>query len=135
MKSDALKQYFQEKFENIRKIYLYNFKMMLYNVNISFCGGGIVKQKKSKSLFGKIVILSMVCLLACVFYHKYSGLKDYNNQINDLKKQITRQEEYSKELSEISKEYSSDEYIEKYARKLGLVKPNEKIFRNYNDKK
>lgn len=94
-----------------------------------------MKRKKRKGLFGKIVILSSVCLLAGVFYNKYTDLKEFNDRITDLENQITRQEEYSKELAEISKEYSTDEYIEKYARKLGLVKANEKIFRNYNDKK
>lgn len=94
-----------------------------------------MKQRKKKNLFGRFVVVSLVCLLACCFYNKYNELKDYNDRIDDLENQITRQEEYSKELAEISKEYSSDEYIEKYARKLGLVKPNEKIFRNYNDKK
>ena len=38
-------------------------------------------------------------------------------------------------LDKTEKEYSSDEFVEKYARILGLVKPDEKIFRNYNDKK
>lgn len=94
-----------------------------------------MKRKKRKNLFGRITILSLVCLLACVFYSRYADIKEYNDKIADLENQISRQEEYSKELAEISKEYSSDEYIEKYARKLGLVKANEKIFRNYNDKK
>lgn len=94
-----------------------------------------MKRKKRKGLFGKITILTLICLVAGVFYNRYTDIKEYNDKIADLENQITRQEEYSKELSEISKEYSSDEYIEKYARKLGLVKANEKIFRNYNDKK
>lgn len=94
-----------------------------------------MKRAKKNKLFGRLVMVSLLCLLICVFYHKYSGLKYYNNQIDSLKSQIAEQEEHAKELERAKKEYSSDEYVEKYARKLGLVKPNEKIFRNYNDKK
>lgn len=94
-----------------------------------------MKHKKKKKVFGKIVVLSLICILCCVFYHKYVSLRDYKKEIASLKNQITEQKEYGKELDKTAKEYSSDEYVEKYARMLGLVKPNEKIFRNYNDKK
>ena len=59
----------------------------------------------------------------------------YETEIESLEKQISEQKKYSKELEKTKKEYSTDEYIEKRARSLGLVKPDEKIFRNYNDKK
>ena len=94
-----------------------------------------MKRKKRKNIFGKIVVLSLICVLFCVFYHKYIGLEEYRNEIDRLQSQIAEQKEYSKELEKTAEEYSSDEYVEKYARILGLVKPDEKIFRNYNDKK
>lgn len=94
-----------------------------------------MKRKKRKNIFGKVILLSLICFLCCIFYHKYSSLEDYNNEIESLEKQIAEQEEYGKELDKTAKEYSTDEYVEKYARILGLVKPDEKIFRNYNDKK
>lgn len=94
-----------------------------------------MKRKKRKNIFGKIIVLSIICLLCCVFYHKYTGLEEYKNEIESLESQIAEQKEYGKELDKTAKEYSSDEYVEKHARKLGLVKPDEKIFRNYNDKK
>jgi len=94
-----------------------------------------VKKKKRKNIFAKLMVLSLICFLCVVFYHQYSSLDEYNNEIENLEKQIAEQEEYGKELDKTAKEYSSDEYVEKYARILGLVKPDEKIFRNYNDKK
>lgn len=94
-----------------------------------------MKRKKRKNIFGKLIVLSLVCFLCCVFYHKYTGLEEYKNEIESLQSQIAEQKEYGKELDKTAEEYSSDEYIEKYARILGLVKPDEKIFRNYNDKK
>ena len=66
---------------------------------------------------------------------KYSNLSTFQKEIDSLNEQIAAEEEYSKELDETAKKYTSDEYVEQYARGLGLVKPNEKIFRNYNDKK
>lgn len=90
---------------------------------------------KKKIGFGKIVIFFFVCVFVCMFAVKYTDLKSYHNEIDSLNAQIDEQKDYGKELDEIKKESASDEYVEKYARSLGLVKPNEKIFRNYNDKK
>ena len=94
-----------------------------------------MKKKKKRIAFFKLIALVAVVLMASVFYKQYSGLKEYKNEIDSLNSQIAEQKEYSKELDTISKEYASIEYVEKYARSLGLVKPNEKIFRNYNDRK
>lgn len=97
--------------------------------------GGESVRKKRSNVFLKITILFSVCIFAFMFYNKYSDLSGYQKEIDSLKAQIAEQQEYSKELDKTSKEYSSDAYVEKYARSLGLVKPNEKIFRNYNDKR
>lgn len=83
----------------------------------------------------KLVILAVICICAYALCNKYAGLNEYNEKIDYLSAQIQEQKEYSKELDKISRQYESDEHVEKYARSLGLVKPNEKIFRNYNDKK
>lgn len=93
-----------------------------------------MKHKKHK-IFGKVTLFSLICVLGCIFYGKYTALTDYRNEIDSLKSQIAEQNEYGKELDKTAEEYSTDEYIEKYARMLGLVKPNEKIFKNYNDKR
>ena len=83
----------------------------------------------------RIGIVVSVFIFASLFISKYSNLSTFQDEIDSLNEQIAAEEEYSKELDETAKKYTSDEYVEKYARGLGLVKPNEKIFRNYNDKK
>lgn len=111
---------------------------MLYNIfRRQFCrtndrGGAVVKKKKKGNIMSKAVIFSLICVLAFVFYTKYTALKDYRNEIDNLKGQIAQQREIGRELDKTAREYSTDEYVEKYARILGLVKPNEKIFKNYN---
>ncbi len=94
-----------------------------------------MEKKKRKSIFAKLFVLLLICFLSIAFYHQYSNLEEYNNEIENLEKQIAEQEEYGKELDKTAKESSSDEYVEEQARRIGLVKPDEKIFRNYNDKK
>ncbi len=91
--------------------------------------------KKKKSLFPKVLLLFAVCLFIFVFLGKYNELKSYREEIDSLNAQISEQEEYGKELDKTSKQSETDEFAEEYARSLGFVKPNEKIFRNYNDKK
>ena len=92
-----------------------------------------MKKKSARGI--KIAAIIGVCVFVFMFISKYSTLSGYQKEIDSLKSQIAEQEEYGKELDKTSKEYSSDAYIEKYARDLGLVKPNEKIFRNYSEKK
>ena len=92
-----------------------------------------MKKKSRKGI--KIALVIGAGIFAFMFFNKYSTLNGYQKEIDSLKSQIAEQEEYGKELDKTSKEYSSDAYIEKYARSLGLVKPNEKIFRNYSEKK
>ncbi len=89
---------------------------------------------KRKKLL-RLVILASVIIFACLFIGKFSNLSVFHDEIDALNEEIAAQEKYSKELDKVKEEYTSDEYVEQYARGLGLVKPNEKIFRNYNDKK
>lgn len=89
---------------------------------------------KGKAIL-RIGIIVSIFIFASLFISKYSNLSTFQKEIDSLNEQIAEEEEYSKELDETAKKYTSDEYVEQYARGLGLVKPNEKIFRNYNDKK
>lgn len=91
-------------------------------------------KKRNKFIHG-ILFAVIICFLGVVFYNKLCSIHDYNKQISSLKAQISEQEEYGKKLDKETKQYSTKEYVEKYARKLGLIKSNEKIFKNYNDKK
>ena len=91
-------------------------------------------KKKKRGVLLKITLVFSVFLFGCLFYKGYASLSQCNKEKAELKAKIACEEEYGKELDKISKEYGSDEYIEQYARSLGLVKPNEKVYRNYNDK-
>ena len=82
-----------------------------------------------------MVIVFVVVFFGFIFANKYSGLSDYREEIDSLNAQIAEQKAYGKELDKTAREYTSDAYVEKYARGLGLVKPNEKIFRNYSEKR
>lgn len=101
---------------------------------LSFILGGVVLKKKKRGTFFKLTFVLAVFLFVCLFYKGYSALNECNKQKEQLNDQIAQEERYSKELDKTLKEYESDEYVEKYARTLGLVKPNEKVYRNYNDK-
>lgn len=89
---------------------------------------------KTGRLFGFIIVIC-VLIFGTAFASKYAGLSDYRKEIESLNTQIDEQEKYGKELDKTAREYTSDAYVEKYARGLGLVKPNEKIFRNYSEKR
>ncbi len=92
-------------------------------------------KNKKRGVILKIMLVFSVILFACLCYKGYS---DYNQNIKDVEKFKTlnaREVERGKELDKISEECDSLETAEKNARSLGYVKPNEKIFRNYNDKK
>ena len=91
-------------------------------------------RKKKRGVLLKITLVFSVFLFGCFFYKGYAALSECNKEKAELSAQIAEEEQYGKELDKISKEYGSDEYVEKYARSLGLVKPNEKVYRNYNDK-
>ena len=98
-------------------------------------GGVAVLKKKKRGVILKITLVFAVVLFACLFYKGYS---DYNQNSKDTEKLntlISQEAERGKQLDKISEESDSLETIEENARSLGYVKANEKIFRNYNDKK
>ena len=90
--------------------------------------------KRTGRIFGLLLIF-VVAVFGVIFANKYAGLSSYQKEIESLNAQIAEQEKYGKELDKTAREYSSDAYVERYARGLGLVKPNEKIFRNYSEKR
>ena len=61
-----------------------------------------MKKRKKRNGFVKIMVVFSICLLSCLFYNKYSGLMDYNREIDSLNAQIAEQEEYGKELDKVS---------------------------------
>ena len=111
---------------------LYIFFGLLYNVSVT--GSEIVKSKKSKRIF-TIVFMVIVLFVAVKVYVDFkSDIAAYEKRIADLEQKLDEQEQYKKELDNTEDVYSSQEAVEQIARDtLGLVKSDEKFFKNYND--
>lgn len=92
-------------------------------------------KKKKRGVLLKITLVFSVFLFACLFYKGYATLEECNKEKDALKAQIAEEVQNGKNLDKISQEYGTDAYVEEYARSIGLVKPNEKVYRNYSDKK
>ena len=92
-------------------------------------------KSKKRGVGLKITLVFVVILFACLAYNECSRLNEETKEIEKYNTLKVQEEERSKELDKISKECDSLEAKEKNARALGYVKPNEKIFKNYNDKK
>lgn len=81
-----------------------------------------------------IVAISMVVIMFCGIltvqtFNAHSTLSDLKKQKKELTKEYNQQLELSKELKEKEDYVQTDEYVEEMARKLGLVYPDEVIFK------
>ncbi len=94
-----------------------------------------MKHKKRRNpLLILAICVVLLRLVAGAFVESYRDLSFYNREIDSLEDEISNQKKLSKELEEKEKLYASDDYIEQVAREtLGLVKSDEKVFKNYND--
>lgn len=94
-----------------------------------------MKHKKRRNPFIILAVCAVLLwVVAGAFAESYKDLSFYKHEIDNLKEEISNQKELSKELDEKEKLYASDDYIEQVAREtLGLVKSDEKVFKNYND--
>ncbi len=90
----------------------------------------VVKRRLNlRKFFGFITLLVLLLYVCCTFVHqkisleqRYAIVKDIENQISEAK---LEQDMLKKELEKVN----SDEYLEKLAReKLGLIKPNDRVF-------
>ncbi len=90
----------------------------------------IVKKRLNfRKFFGFLTLLVLLLYVCCTFVHqkisleqRYAIVKDYESQISEAK---LEQDMLKKELEKVN----SDEYLEKLAReKLGLIKPNDRVF-------
>ena len=87
--------------------------------------------KKKIALIAAIVVV-VISAKAYINYRK--DISEYNARIAELEEKINEQKEYGEELDNTKDIYSSQEEVERIARDtLGLVKSNEKFFKNYND--
>ena len=82
-----------------------------------------------------LVFVAVVAILGAKTYIDYKkDIKVYNNQKETLQNELEEQQQYKRELDGTQDEYTSQSAVEKIARDtLGLVKSNEKFFKNYND--
>ncbi len=89
-------------------------------------------RKKSKF---QIIFIALVVLISFKIYTGYrSDISYFNDRKEDLKEKIEEQKQYSEQLDKEQDIYASQERVEKIAREtLGLVKSDEKFFKNYND--
>ena len=86
----------------------------------------------------KKIALAFVALVAIgsvkVYIDYKNDIEEYNARIEELESKIDAQKKYSEELDNTEDVYTSQEAVEQIARDtLGLVKSNEKFFKNYND--
>ena len=87
--------------------------------------------KKKIALIAAAVVI-VISVKAYIDYR--SDIAQYKARIAELEEKIARQKEYGEELDNTKDIYSSQEEVERIARDtLGLVKSNEKFFKNYND--
>ncbi len=93
-----------------------------------------MKTKKRGAIL-KIVLVFSIVLFCYLFYDAYSELNYNRKEKEELNTLKTQKISEGEELDRIREEHDSNEYAEEYARSIGYVKSNEKIFRNYNDKK
>ncbi len=87
--------------------------------------------KKKIALIAAIVVV-VISVKAYIDYR--NDIAEYKARIAELEDKITEQKEYGEELDNTRDIYTSQEEVERIARDtLGLVKSNEKFFKNYND--
>ena len=89
----------------------------------------VKKRLNMRKFLGFLTLFVLLLYVCCTFVHqkisleqRYAIVRDYENQISEAK---LEQDMLKKELEKVN----SDEYLEKLAReKLGLIKPNDRVF-------
>lgn len=91
--------------------------------------------RRKIKLIAYIAFFAVIAFAAGNVYTSYCrDIAVYNEQIDDLDRQLDIQKKHSKELDAAGSEYMSQENVIRIAREtLGLVKSGEKFFKNYND--
>lgn len=94
----------------------------------------VSKSKKKNDNRGMIVGISLVGIMLCAIllvqtFNAYGTLSDLKKQKKELTQEYNDQLELSDELKEKEDYVKTDEYIEEMARKMGLVYPDEVIFK------
>lgn len=86
--------------------------------------------KRKKRSWGLIIIFGVFALyIGIVLIKQQSVMYAQHKEMEQLQAKIEQENELSKKLLKQKEEVSSDEYIEKIARKkLGMVKNGERVF-------
>ena len=81
-----------------------------------------------------IIAISSVVMAFCIvmgaqMIKKYNTLKDLQEQERRLQTQYKKELQLSEELKDKEENVKTDDYVEEMARNLGLLYPNEVIFK------
>jgi len=85
-----------------------------------------------------MISISAVAILFCIvigvqMFNKYTTLKELKQQEAKLEQQYQDELELSEELRDQEAYVKTDDYVEEMARKLGLLYPDEVIFKPEED--
>ena len=83
----------------------------------------------------KIGILVALCFVAVTFFNQFGRINQLNGQINETSAQYAEELQVSAEITARGDIYASKEYVEQEARKMGFVRPNERIYIDNNASK
>ena len=85
--------------------------------------------KKNKKILKKILILVLIVYATFTLVKQQQTLNQYEQDRQDLSKQIEEQKEYREELAKKKEDVDSLDFIEQTAReKLDMYYPNEKVY-------
>lgn len=90
------------------------------------------KNYKIRIDFTRLILSAVSIYFVICFSCQQIKLNQYRRQKEITEQGILKQKETLKKLEEEMKSENSDELLEKKARELGYIKPNEKIFVDIN---
>lgn len=93
---------------------------------------GLMNKRKS-STAGTLILVAFIAYFSYLIIEQQGIIKNKLRALEEIENKISQEELIHKELEKEREMLESEEYIERIARKkLGLVKPGEKIFIDIN---
>lgn len=87
------------------------------------------EQNKKMIIMISFVVIAFCVVLGAQMIKKYNTLSDLKEQEEKLQRQYKKELQLSEELKDKEAYVKTDDYIEEMARNLGLLYPNEVIFK------
>ena len=87
------------------------------------------EQNKKVIIMISFVVIAFCVVLGAQMIKKYNTLSDLKEQEAKLQRQYKKELQLSEELKDKEAYVKTDDYIEEMARNLGLLYPNEVIFK------